>query len=276
MKGQPPPPPGSLTGEIHGTGRADLKTAHARTYNLRDYGGYAVAGGGRLCRGKLLRSAQLDDALPEDAGLLTRLGVETVVDLRGAHEVGRTPPPAYDGFSGKIDFATLPDAIVPHALGNIERTDTPAGVHAQVREVYGNLPGSGRFRESLAQYFATLASETGPTLIHCFAGKDRTGLAVALFQRVAGVHADDVMSEYLLTNAMGAERIAMGARVLRSQAKTPMPDWRIEAVLGVRAEYLDSALAAIAADHATPMAYVAHVTGYDADRITGIVARWLD
>ena len=252
-----------------------LKTPHAARYNLRDYGGYAARDGARLRRGVLLRSAQLDGALPGDEGLVARLGVAAVVDLRGESEVGHAPPPAFDGYAGPIHFAASADGLIPHAMRHLGHLQTPADVHARLTNVYANLPDSARFRESLAHYFAALAEAQGATLIHCFAGKDRTGLAVALFQLLAGVHADEVRAEYLLTNAMGDERVAAAAHVLQRSSDVPIPAWLLREAMGVRAAYLDTALAHIDAAHGGAAAYVAQATGLTPAALDGVVARWL-
>ena len=55
-------------------------------HNFRDYGGYAVEGGGRLREGVLWRSAHHEAATDEDLAALDALRLETIIDLRGDDE----------------------------------------------------------------------------------------------------------------------------------------------------------------------------------------------
>ncbi|HMO67720.1 MAG TPA: tyrosine-protein phosphatase [Novosphingobium sp.] len=234
---------------------------HAARYNLRDYGGYAVASGGRVRQGLLLRSGQLDDALPADEGLLARLGVQTVIDLRSASEIGQTKAGAYHGFAGRVCTAACEDGVIPHAIKGLIGLGRAEDVAAKMIETYRLLPGSPRFREGLTHYFAALAEPGGATLIHCFAGKDRTGLAVALLHLVLGVHRDDMVHDYLLTNSCGEERIAAGIAVLRRQSAADVREDVLREAMGVRADYLAAALAVIGEEAESPATWVGQVTG---------------
>ena len=74
----------------------------APTFNLRDFGGYRVPGGGALRRGLLYRSAQLCRAEEAESGLLARLGIATVIDFRGSAERNGARGAAFEGFVGRI------------------------------------------------------------------------------------------------------------------------------------------------------------------------------
>lgn len=242
-------------------------------YNLRDYGGCAVVGGGSLKRGLLLRSGQLDEVLPEDHGLLLRLGVAAVVDLRSSSEIEDPPSAAYAGFSGPIHLADREDGVIPHAIEGIVRLASAGEVAARMVALYRRLPASGRFRQSMAHYLGALDQAKGATLVHCFAGKDRTGLAVALVQLALGVHPDDVMAEYLLTNAAGEQRIAAGLAVLRRQSGPEAREDVLREVMFVRAEYLDAALREIVAQSKSPAAWLGQAAGLDAAQLDRIRLR---
>jgi protein-tyrosine phosphatase len=252
---------------------------NAGRYNLRDYGGYRAASGGRLRRGVLLRSGELDNILPEDHGLLARLGVGSVIDLRSANEIAESRSPAFAGFAGAVRMADSEDGVIPHAVQGLMRLTAPDQVSGRMISTYRLLPQSPRFRQGLGLYLDVLENGDGASLIHCFAGKDRTGLAVALFQMMAGVHQDDVMAEYLLTNATGEERIASGIAKLKRQADPAIRDAVRDDVLveamAVRPDYLASALAVIAAENASPAAWIAQATGIDKQRQERIRQRFL-
>ena len=68
---------------------------------------------------------------------------------------------------------------------------------------YEEAPHLPRLIDLFTRYFDTLATSDGAVIVHCAAGKDRTGLAVALTHHIAGVHRDDIIADYLLTNNSG-------------------------------------------------------------------------
>lgn len=247
---------------------------NAARYNLRDYGGYAMADGARLCTGRLLRSGQLDDALPNDRGLLARLGVTEVIDLRSAGEAGNAAELAYAGFAGAILAPQSEDGVIPHAIKGLVRLESPDEVANHMAGIYRTLPGSARFREAISLYFRVLAESEGASLIHCFAGKDRTGLAVALFHLAMGVHADDVMEDYLLTNAAGEERIAAGIATLRGEGDAAVNEAVLREAMGVRPEYLAAALAVIAAETRSPVTWICQLTGLGSANLEEIRRRY--
>ena len=135
-----------------------------------------------------------------------------------------------------------------------------------LRDYYRAAPFKPRHVDLFTRYFQALAAGEGPVLIHCAAGKDRTGVLAALTHHVAGVHADDIVADYLLTN--NPERIAarapMVAQVIAQETGRTPTDAAIRAAIGVEAEYLEEAFRAIEADHGGVDAYLAQTLGVDA------------
>jgi protein tyrosine/serine phosphatase len=121
---------------------------------------------------------------------------------------------------------------------------------------------------SLTLYFEALATRDGASLLHCLAGKDRTGLAVALLHRLLGVHEDDVMADYLLTNAAGDQkrRIAAAGDSIRERYGAQITDAAIETLMGVDAGYLHAATRSIADRFGSTERYAEDVLGVDAAR----------
>lgn len=236
---------------------------NAARFNLRDYGGYPTTSGGRLRKGLLWRSGQLDRAGAQEDQLLRRLGVEAVVDLRSAGEIAAEQSCAYAGFSGRILIADSEDGVIPHAIDAMVRLPTPEAAAAKLEGTYRLLPTSGRFRQALRLYIGALAEAEGASLIHCFAGKDRTGLAVALAQLALGVHRDDVFAEYLLTNAAGEERIAASLAMLKLPSGVEINPAVLRELMAVRAEYLAAALEVIEGQSESPVTWVLQVAGLD-------------
>ncbi|OYW26389.1 MAG: protein tyrosine phosphatase, partial [Caulobacter sp. 12-67-6] len=160
--------------------------------NLRDYGDYA-AGLGRLKKGVLYRAAHQAEATDDDLDALAALNIVTLVDLRRPNERERSPSRRWTGFSAEVIDnelgATGPDPW--HEF--LKSSDLSEGsIQAYMVEYYQRAPFKERHLDLFSRYFRALAQARGPVLIHCAAGKDRTGILAALTHHVAGVSDDDV------------------------------------------------------------------------------------
>lgn len=226
-------------------------------HNFRDYGGYAVAGGGRLREGVLWRSAHHEAASDEDLAAIDALGLETVVDLRGDDEREMHPCRRSGQFSARVLFAGgMTAGLAPHLQAAGGAIDAEAA-RARMIDAYAAMPYRSALVATLRLYFAALAEYDAPSLVHCVAGKDRTGFAVATVHRLLGVHEDDLMQDYLLTNTAGhiEERIAQGATHIRQRYGGEIGDAAVRAIMSVNPAYLDAALATVRRDHGDVATY---------------------
>jgi protein tyrosine/serine phosphatase len=149
---------------------------------------------------------------------------------------------------------------------------TPDSGRRFMTDTYRQLPFEPSHLDLFARYFRTLGETDGPVLIHCAAGKDRTGMLAALTHHLLGVHPDDMIADYLLTNtAVDLERRAPGiARQLEIMTGRPASHDAVVAFLGVEPVYLETALGEIAARHGSVDAYLEQALGVDSalrDRI---------
>ncbi len=247
-------------------------------HNFRDYGGYSVIGGGHVVRGKLFRSAQHLDATTDDLAVVGTLDLATVIDLRGGRERAAAPCPRPANFKATVISTDAETAsLAPHLEAAVGES-TAAAMHARMIGVYKAIAFRTELTRLITRYFAALADTNGGSLIHCLAGKDRTGIAVALVQHVLGVHRDDMMADYLLTNTVGnAEaRIAAGIRSLNATHAQGLSDAALRVVMAVQPEYLETAFAEIDSRHGSIDAYVRDVLGVDDARRAAIKARLLE
>jgi protein-tyrosine phosphatase len=217
-------------------------------HNFRDYGGYATADGGRLVSGKLFRSAQHKDASAADLGRLAELGFAAVIDLRNDQERATSPCRRPEGFSARVLFA--PDAAA-QAAPHIEAAQTvsdPDSAVARMIAGYASMPFRPAFMQTMRHYFEALGEVEGPTLIHCMAGKDRTGMAVAVLHRAMGVDREDWLADYMMTNVTGNidARIAAGATHVRAAFGKDLDDATVRALMTARPSYIDSCFDAMA------------------------------
>lgn len=233
--------------------------------NLRDFGDYA-AGQGRLKRGVLYRAAHQAQATDEDLAVLAGLNLATLVDLRRPNERERDPSRRWDGFAVEVienDQGSLEDPW--HTF--LYSSDLSVGsIQGYMVEYYRRAPFKERHLDLFNRYFQALAQAKGPVLIHCAAGKDRTGILAALTHHVAGVSDDDVIDDYLLTNdearfeRRGPQFIAA---IAQATGRTPSQA-AIRAAMGVEADYLAAAFAEMKAQHGSLDGYLEQAVGLDA------------
>ena len=246
-------------------------------HNFRDYGGYAGAGGAKLKTGLLWRSAQHGEASAADLAAIHALGIATVVDLRGPSEREAKPCLRHPDFAAQV-FAH-PDETAGLAL-HTEAADgviSAAEARAAMVRLYEGIPFRANLVPMLRCYFEVLQRAEGPSLIHCVAGKDRTGFAVALAQHALGVVPDAIVADYVLTNQAGniEARIAAGGVQIRARHGN-IDDATIRTLMGVEADYLTTAFAAAEARHGSLEAYLADVIGIDAAARDGLRAHYLE
>lgn len=263
------------------TKSADRVLGTKFVHNFRDYGGYALAGGGRIKRGLLWRSGQHADADAADLGKIAGLDLAHVFDLRSPTERLHMPCRRPEGFAGRVhSIDDVPEdqrgstehgqsQHAPHVSAavpdeNMGRAHDAAAMRAAMRRVYEGIAFRPGQIAMMRNYLAVLAQGQGASVINCLAGKDRTGIAVAMLHRALGVHHDDVMADYLLTNTAGdpAARIAAGAQSVRHVVGEIDPA-AMDVLMGVEAEYLDTAFAAIRARFGSEEAYLASQLGVD-------------
>jgi protein-tyrosine phosphatase len=157
--------------------------------NARDLGGYPAAGGRETRWGAVVRSDSLGDLTAAGRAALAGYGVRAIVDLRLADEIARHPNP----------FATPGDHGV--AYTNVSVIDPAAGFPPDTYTLAENyLWMLDRFSGFVAEAMAAVAgAPEGGVLIHCAAGKDRTGLISALLLGLVGVPAETIAADYAMT-----------------------------------------------------------------------------
>jgi len=240
--------------------------------NFRDYGDYA-AGDRRIRPGRLFRSAHQARASEADLQRLADLGIATIVDLRRPSERRDQPSRRPAGFEGAVIETSHDDGgEAPHITFLKESDLTEASGRAFMTGVYRKLAFEPSHVDLFARYFRALGERDGAVLIHCAAGKDRTGMLAALTHHLLGVGRDDMVADYLLTNTAVdlAGRAPAIARQLETLTGRKASHAAVTAFIGVEPVYLETALDEIAARHGSVDDYLEQVLGVDAalrDRI---------
>ena len=234
--------------------------------NFRDYGDYATASGVRVHPGRLFRSAHHASVSDADLERLAGYGIGTVVDLRRPVERKRQPSRRPSGFDGVVIESDL-DAVgeAPHITFLKTADLTPESGRRFMTATYRQMPFAPSHLEVFGAYFGALADNDRPVLIHCAAGKDRTGLLAALTHHLLGVGRDDLIEDFLLTNVavdLEARAPAIGEQ-LRAMTGRPAAHDAVVAFMGVEPAYLDAAIEAIEDRHGSIDGYLEQALGID-------------
>jgi protein-tyrosine phosphatase len=222
--------------------------------NFRDFGGYTNEQCQTVKRGHLFRSANY--AAISDAGIaaFTHTGTTIVVDLRrGAERI--TSPSRHLGDHVEVIFSSLGDGdgvtLAPHLQFIKDGDLSVQACHNHMLSSYRRIPWEPQHGATYAQTFTRLAKGNGPVVIHCAAGKDRTGILCGLILHTLGVSSDDIMHDYLLTNAVPLDTpwLHEYAARMSSLFDKPIDPLTLLPMLGVHADYLEAAWLEMARRH---------------------------
>ncbi|MGZ4549589.1 MAG: tyrosine-protein phosphatase [Blastococcus sp.] len=229
------------------------------TTNTRDLGGLPTADGGQTATGRILRSDNLQTLSGDDVRrLVHEIGLREVIDLRTSAEIlleGRGPLRAVDEVTHR-HFSLIPErghntdvfaveeddpmgelpsgwmeSILPRQAAEHDQAEPPA-----VRSYLGYL---GDRADNVIGALRTVTHGSGAAIVHCAAGKDRTGVVVALALSVTGVPHEEIVADY----AMTAEVIdALVAKLAASPTYAEDMERRDVASHTPRAETMDRVL----------------------------------
>jgi protein-tyrosine phosphatase len=232
--------------------------------NFRDLGGYAASDGRRVRWRQLFRSNHLGHVTSADIEILRRLGLKNAFDFRGTEE--------------RVAALCALSEIAVHSLP-IEPT-VVAALRARLADgiALSSTDAVDVMRDSYRNYvhqntpsfralFGHLIEDRAPLVIHCTAGKDRTGFACALILQALGVPDEVIAQDYLLTNRFYRRD---------ASASSDLPD-DVRQVLGsVETSFLAAAYEAIAADYGDLESYFSDGLGVGARERERLQARYLE
>ena len=247
--------------------------------NFRDFGGYRTADGKQQVKwGELYRSGSLARLTDDDYIQVARLRIAAVVDLRALSERAAEPT---RWRAGKIDaYAKDYVSDTDQALGKILMSPgvTPTTVQSAMAEFYRQMPD--QFSDQYAEIFHRLAARNEPLLIHCTAGKDRTGLAAALVLLSLGVPRETVLSDYALTDQAVGLMPAANSQT-QGSGEDPyaflrrLPPAIITPLMRADPAYLEAAFGSIEAEYGSIDAYVQKRLGVTNTELALLRARLL-
>jgi len=166
--------------------------------NFRDIGGIPVNGNGRIKDGLIFRSANVDNISREDAVKLRDLNIRTIVDLRASREVKKRRRPVDNAvtLSMPLDFQqTTRERLKPY----LYKKDSDEILADISNQLYLDILDAAA--PVLRQLIELLLTDgKAPLLIHCQAGKDRTGIMIALVLLSLGAGRESIVRDFLRSN----------------------------------------------------------------------------
>ncbi|MDB2437778.1 tyrosine-protein phosphatase [Hellea sp.] len=221
-------------------------------FNFRDFGGYQTQDGKNIKANKLFRSAHLHNTNDADKARLAELGIGLIVDLRHAPERDRQPtqwpeqqsprrltyPDPEHGESGKV---APHEAFMKHDLQN------PEDARNYMLGSYGTRPHDAGFKQIFGDTLRHMAATGDPILVHCAAGKDRTGTLCAIIKGALGVDEKTIYEDFMLTmTAVDIDQfLKPAAQMFTQRYGRPIDPEAIRPMFGVEEAYLQSSLDAI-------------------------------
>lgn len=242
--------------------------------NFRDLGGYTTQDGRHVRRGLVYRTGTLNRLTAQDWQTVQALGLKLVCDLRSPEEVAAAPD-------------QLPDAAIQYAHIPLQTENEnwrllqtvllrPQGIQDILRDSYLRImidENPQVFGEVLRR-FADPAHL--PAIVHCTAGKDRTGVASALLLAVLGVPEDTIIADYTLSNHDFRHFHAYAERALEPVKWMHVTADDLHPLLVADAETMRAVFAHIRARYGSVEAYLEQCAGVDAEVITALRTLFLE
>jgi protein-tyrosine phosphatase len=251
-------------------------TLLASVPNFRDMGGIQTADGRTVMRGMLYRSEAISRPPEEDLNRLRKLGITLVCDLRGHNERLQAPNDWCHRIQAEIlemdltaDFRASNDFWVA-----LRDEKSEAGGKALMMMTYRAMPAAAAAH--IGSVFDQIATGKVPLLIHCTAGKDRTGLFAALILFALGVPLEAIYTDYLRSAEFKNLAVIVATRALLNKiVGFEIEEAALNAITGVDKAYLEESFFTIQQNFGSIDTYLTEAAGLDDRKLKLIQARLL-
>ncbi len=227
--------------------------------NFRDIAGpgYATPHG-PMRQGRIFR-ANAFQVVEHELKALGTMGIVAIHDMRGQREVDHRPDVELPG-------ATWVHACVPGLASDVMLSlETADDLRDAMIAHYRGFVRDPAKRAGFAAVLAGLAARDGSQVFHCAEGKDRTGWAAMLLQRLVGVSEDDILADFLLTN----ELMSSDTRTLASARKFfgDRPDEFFAPAMFADPDYLAAGMEELDAEYGDVASYLSRGLGLDDEQL---------
>lgn len=259
------------------------------TANFRDYGGYLTDSGQQVVWGKLFRTGHMGDMSADDIRAISQLNIQTVLDFRRLEEAANQPSQLPQGLQ-PTSIVISPGSSIDLFSAIMDDGIDEAKIDQFMQEINHDLAIS--HQASYRQMFdALLTHRDSGSIIHCSAGKDRTGFGGLLVLGALGVNRQTIMQDYLLTN----EHVNLDREIARWTKNYSDTDWSkrggdsaaenvqpkafnrdaLAVILKVKASYLQTAMDTIDNEFGGLERYLKEQIGLEADELAALHQSYL-
>lgn len=228
------------------------------TCNFRDLGGLVTPTGKQVKYGWVFRSDKLSELTETDRATLSARSLTKVIDFRNDKEVEAEP----DALSEGMQYVHLPIGDFDpsnfwNSLSEVKNDED--GADSLMMALYTTFPL--RYANQYKAFFQELTdSNATPTVFHCTAGKDRTGLAAALFYYALGIDLETITKDYANSTYYRFEHNAKYINMMKIKGIKPEV---AQVIMGVKQEYMYEIFRTIEAKYETVDRYLSSALGVD-------------
>lgn len=236
-----------------GNAMADRMTAVEGLCNMRDLGGLSCGNGRRVKRGLIYRSEELCDLPKAGLARIDRLGIRTVVDFRDRNEAAAAPDKTPPSVENRIGLPIEAGRVMGMFSGGRLSRSNSVGIMVSTYRVLVH-----DFQQAYSDFFRIVEeASNAPVLFHCAAGKDRTGLAAALFLSALGTDREEIMRDYMLSKPCLEGKYRPGIDY----------DDELEPLFSVEPEFLRASFAVMDEEYGGPERFLQEKLGVDLERL---------
>lgn len=243
--------------------------------NFRDIGGCKSSDGRVVKEGLFFRSANLVNLSKNDLQMLKDLNIKTIFDFRDESEILRSPSDIVEN----INYIRIP--AMPQLKSNIaqlgsikemmENMFDKNNAFELLKESYYNLPVNNPAYKELVKLMQN--DSNLPILMHCTAGKDRTGVGSAIILMILGVNRSSIVEDYLKSNQSAKDSIN---EILSVQPELKnVPKDKLKYIFGVNETYINEVFKRIDTDFDSTEDYLLKEFNLTKDDIKNLQSKYL-
>lgn len=216
-------------------------------YNFRDMGGLKNRDGRFVKWGKVFRADDLSHLTDADLAYLGAIPIATVVDFRSASEIEKAPDRLPKETKNHLLLSINPGSLSGAGFDDMKALLKKVGAVEVMKDINRSLSTDSAHIEQYRRFFEALQTDSDiPLLFHCTAGKDRTGMAAALFLYSVGVDESVIFEDYMQSNVYLKDKYAT--------FNTEHPD--LAPMFGVQSDYLKAGIDEIVKNHGSVEVYL--------------------